>query len=166
MQHYSKIIKDQIDNDERSLHGFYDGYIYRDNVIVQGSKSIGINYQIDPENGVQYDIKYFNEDEDSLETVSLEQIDELFTLTVEEYIDFLQGKLCSYESGINEDGYWYIETGDRGWMGFEDGQYVIAAYGNMRPCEILNELLPEHVTNHSKALKRWDGKQEKYILMQ
>jgi hypothetical protein len=156
MTHYSKIVKAQIDRDIVSIDGFYDGYLFRDNIIVQDSKSIGINYRIDPENGIQYEIKYFNDDEGSLETIPLEKVDELFILTVEDYVSYLQDRLYSDESGVDDDGHLYIATGDKGWMGFHDGQYVVSAYGRMHPDDILNELCYREVTNHSKAHKVYD----------
>lgn len=164
MTYYSTLVKDQINRDIRVLDGFYDGYVYKDAIIKQGTKSIGINYAIDSATGVTYAIRIFNKDNDSVETIDIEEIDNLFTLTVKEYISHLKDILCSYESGIDEDGHLYIEVGDNGWMGYVDGQYVISSYGNMKPCDILNELCSEEVTNNSKAHKCIDRETDEWVV--
>jgi hypothetical protein len=156
MHHYSTIVQNQINSNLRFLKEFKHGNLFSEDLIVQGQKSIGVNYNIDSAYVITYEIIYFNSLECSERTISLEEIDELFILTVEEYVDYLQNTLYSDEAGLDAYGHWYVATGDNGWMGFHDGQYVISAYGFMRPDEIMNELCHEQVTNHSNDRKSYD----------
>jgi hypothetical protein len=156
MNHYSTIIKNQIESDMEFLKKFKYGNLLCTDVIVQEAKSIAIKYNIYSAYKVEYKLIYFNELENSDQTISLEEVDELFILTPEEYVNNLQNKLRSDKSGINNDGYWYVLTGDDGWMDFHDGQYVISAYGFMHPDEIMNKLCHEQVTNHSNDRKSYD----------
>jgi hypothetical protein len=149
-------VKNQIESDMEFLKKFKYGNLLYTDVIVKGNKSIAIKYSIYSAYKIEYKLIYFNELENSDQTISLEEIDSIFVLTAEEYVAYLKDKLCSDKSGVNENGYWYVLTGDEGWMDFHDGQYVISAYGFMRPDEIMNELCHEQVTNHSKDRKSYD----------
>jgi hypothetical protein len=155
MNHYSKIVKNQIESNLILLREFKYGNLFSENLIVQGPKSIGVNYRIDSVY-VEYELIYFNSEEDSAQTILLKEVDSIFILTAEEYVDYLHNRLRSDESGINKDGYWYVLTGDEGWMDFHDGQYVISSYGYMRPDDIMNELCHEQVTNHSEDIKSYN----------
>lgn len=66
---------------------------------------------------------------------------------VEVYLNTLAKKLCSYDPYINEDGYWEIDTGDKGWMSFVNGQYVVGAYGTNTPDSTMNKLMSHQITN-------------------
>jgi hypothetical protein len=156
MNHYSTIVKNQIESDMEFLKKFKYGNLLQTDVIVKGTKSIAIKYSIYSAYKVEYELIYFNELENSDQTISLEEVDSIFILTAEEYVVYLQDKLGSDSSGIDAYGHWYIPTGDDGWMGFHDGQYVIAAYGFMNPDNILNKLCHEQVRNHSNDRKSYD----------
>jgi hypothetical protein len=156
MNHYSTIVKNKIESDMEFLKKFKYGNLLQTDVIVQGNKSIAIKYSIYSAYKVEYELIYFNELENSDQTISLEEVDELFSLTVKEHVACLQDKLGSDKSGIDKDGHWYVSTGYNGLMRFHDGQYVISASGLMYPDDILNKLCHEQVTNHSNDRKTYN----------
>jgi hypothetical protein len=157
MNYYSTIVKNKIESDLIFLRDFRYGNLISEEVIVQGPNCIVVKYSVHSSSNIKYELIYFNlKEKNSDRTISLEEVDSIFILTAEEYVDYLKKKLRSDESGINKDGYWYVITGDEGWMDFHDGQYVISSYGFMRPDDIMNELCHEQVTNHSEDIKSYN----------
>jgi hypothetical protein len=84
MNHYSTIVKNKIESDMECLKAFKYGKLFSENLIIQGQKSIGVNYRIYSAYEIEYELMYFSSSQDIGKVISLEEVDELFVLTAEE----------------------------------------------------------------------------------
>lgn len=82
---------------------------------------------------------------------------------IELYLSKLSNKLGSGEAFKDDNNHWVIQTGDRGWFRFDNGQYVVGAWGKITPDEIMNKLCSDEVTNLNTKSYRWDDKNPPFI---
>jgi len=76
----------------------------------------------------------------AIKAIALEDqfVDSMQTLL----LDKMSLELRSYDAFVNDEGFWEIECGDRGWMEYikELGCYVVGQRGYLSPFSKLNEL--------------------------
>lgn len=82
---------------------------------------------------------------------------------VELYLDVLSDRLCAYPIYLDDDNHWRIDTGEKGWFAFKNGQYVVGSYGTITPNKIMNDLCSFEVTNLNTENYRWDDKNPPFV---